>query len=347
MKPRSGKTPAQLGYRWPAEWEIHRATWLSWPRNHETWPGRFEEACRDFTQMVRVLADFETVMLLAGGADILATATKAVGSVPNVQIVDIPTNDAWCRDHGPMFLRAADGQPPALVDWEYNAWGNKYPPFDDDNRVPHRIAELFEYERFGADLVLEGGAIDTDGEGTVLAAGSCLLNPNRNPGRTRSEVEQLLSSFLGMTRTIWLARGELVGDDTDGHVDQLARFVAPTRLVVAEETDTHDANYSPLQENLRQLRSLTDHRGRSLEVISLPVPAPLFAGDQRLPASYCNFYIANGLVLVPQYHDDADDRATGIMRELFPNRKVVGFDASNIVRGLGSIHCLTQQEAEG
>ncbi len=338
------ETPAELGYRWPAEWEPHRATWLSWPHNRDTWPGKYAHVRERFTELVQVLAQFEPVMLLAADGEVRRDADKQVGHLSNVQLIDIPTDDAWCRDHGPSFLVGA-GKQPALVDWGYNAWGGKYPPFDQDNDVPRRIAETFGYRRFQPDLVLEGGAIDSNGGGTFLAAGSCLLNANRNPGRSRREVEQLLAAYLGATRTIWLARGVLAGDDTDGHVDQLARFTAPTTLVAAVAQDRHDVDYEPLQENLGQLRELIVD-GRAVDVVPLPRPAAMFAGSQRLPASYCNFYIANGAVLVPQFGDPADDTALGILRDLFADRAVIGFDAAEIIWGLGAIHCLTQQEGD-
>lgn len=337
-------TPAALGYRWPAEWEPHAATWLSWPHNCNTWPGRFEPIPARFAALVRTLARFEPVHILAGGHEVMAAADELVGRTPNVTLWDIPTNDAWCRDHGPTFLAGRPGLPAALIDWEYNAWGGKYPPFDQDNRVPQRIAERLGRRRFQPGIVLEGGAIEGNGAGTLLTTESCLLNPNRNPHLDRAAVEQYLRDYLSVSQILWLGRGELAGDDTDGHIDQLARFVNATTVVAMVQEDPRDANYEPLRENLRQLASLSDQNGRPLDVVPLDLPQPKYVKDQRVPASYANFYIANGVVVVPTYDDPADQRALGKLQELFPDRQVVGLPALDIAWGLGTFHCLTQQE---
>jgi agmatine deiminase len=333
---------AASGRRWPAEWERHASTWVSWPHNEKTWPGNFEPVPEEFARLVLAIAEAEPVHVLAGGKA-REVAVKVVGGCENVILHDIPTNDAWARDHGPTFLSAPPGLPPALVDWEYNAWGGKYPPFDLDNQVPRRVAELTGRRRFAAGIVLEGGAIEGDGDGTVLTTASCVLNPNRNPGMTREKMEQYFADYLGARHVLWLPRGELAGDDTDGHIDQLARLVGPA-TVIAAAADRADENYEPLEENLSFLRSSRDAAGRSLDVISLPLPAPKYFGGQRLPACYCNFYIANDLVLVPQFEDPADGRAVAILREAIPDREVRGLPSLDLVWGLGSFHCLTQQE---
>jgi len=285
-------TPAALGYRWPAEWEPHAATWLSWPHNVETWPGMFDRIPARFTAFVQAIAEFEPVHVLAGGAGPRGDASRHVGRSHNVTLHDIPTNDAWCRDHGPTFLvrdAPAAGsesdldEPLALIDWQYNAWGGKYPPFDLDNKVPARIATELGCRRFAVDVVLEGGAIDGNGQGTVLTTASCLLNPNRNPRSSREDFERLLADYLAARHVIWLARGELAGDDTDGHIDQLARFVGPRTVVAAVASDTADENAAPLRENLAQLRSTTDHDGAALEVVPLPLPPPKFHDGQHHP----------------------------------------------------------------
>lgn len=342
----SSESPAELGYRWPAEWEPHRATWLSWPHNRETWPGGYPPIPARFAQLVHLLAEYEPVKVLAGGAQVIQQAQRHLGHSSQVEIIDIPTNDAWCRDHGPSFLVGPPGSPPALIDWEYNAWGGKYPPFAEDNAVPRRIAERFGYRRFHSSIVLEGGAVDTNGAGTLLASSSCLLATNRNPGLAQADLEQELRQHFNVTDIRWLARGELAGDDTDGHTDQLARFVASNVLVAAVEPDSSDQNHAPLRENFEALRQELSPQGGNLEVLPLEMPRPRYAAGQRLPASYCNFYIANGLVLVPQFSDPNDDRAIGVLRDLFPTRQVVGFDCTEIVLGLGAIHCLTQTEFE-
>jgi agmatine deiminase len=339
----SPDSPAALGYRWPAEWERHAATWVSWPHNEKTWPGSFEPVPAEFAALVLAIAEVEPVHVLAGG-EARTAAEKLVGGRANVILHDIPTNDAWARDHGPTFLTPPAGSPPALVDWEYNAWGGKYPPFDLDNAVPQRIAQITGRRRFAAGIVLEGGAIEGDGQGTVLTTAACVLNPNRNANMTQERLEQFLADYLAARRVLWLPRGELAGDDTDGHVDQLARFVGPATVAAAACDDRDDENFAPLEENLGFLRSASDAAGRSLAVIPLPLPAPKYFAGQRLPACYCNFYIANNLVLVPQFGDPADARAVAILQEAMPGREVRGLPSLHLVWGLGSFHCLTQQE---
>lgn len=338
-------TPAQLGYRWPAEWEPHAATWLAWPHNRKSWPGKFEPVPSQFAGLVRTIAEVEPVHVLAGIGDVMANAQELVGNCPNVTLHSIRTNDAWCRDHGPTFLVASPDVPAALVDWEYNAWGAKYPPFHFDNDVPRQIAEYQGRRRFAPGIVLEGGAIEGNGCGTLLTTESCLLNPNRNPDLSRADLERILADNLGVRHFLWLRDAELAGDDTDGHIDQLARFVNPRTVVVASEDNPNDDNYEPLQSIQRQLTHLTDQDGRLLEVVQLPLPSPRYFEDQRLPASYLNFYIANGLVVVPQFDDpEGDARAIRILQGLFPDRLVTGLPSLDLVWGLGSFHCLTQQE---
>ena len=334
--------PAALGYRMPAEWEPHSATWLSWPHNRDTWPGRFEPIPDVWRRMVEVLAPQETVHVLASGAA-LEQARKMVGAIDNVVLHDVPTNDAWIRDHGPTFLVGPDGAEPALVDWEYNAWGGKYPPYDHDNAVPGRIGEITGRRVFRPGIVMEDGAIDTNGQGLFLAAKSCLTDPNRNLGTDTHTIERYLSDYLGAKRTIWID-GTMAGDDTDGHVDQLARFVGPSTVVVPAEQNPDDENYASLKATASQLRNETDLAGTPLRVVELPMPAPKYVGDTRVPACYANFYIANGLVIVPQYDDPADSEAVAILSELFPDRRVVGLPAHDLVWGLGAFHCATQQE---
>ena len=336
-------TPAELGYRWPAEWETHEATWLSWPHNRETWPGRYEPVPTEFARLVRTLAECEPVKVLAGGAA-LKEAHEYLAGASNVELLDITTNDAWARDYGPTFLTSTADQPPALVDWQYNAWGGKYPPFDDDNAVPRQIAERLGRRRFAPELVLEGGAIDGNGDRLLLTTASCLLDSRRNPGMSRDTVERYLFEYACAQMVLWLEGGAIAGDDTDGHIDQLARFVSPTTIVTAVETDPADENHAPLQASLRQLRRLTDRNNRPLEIVPLPLPRPIVFNGQRLPASYCNFYIANGIVVVPQFDDPADAAALEILGSFFPERQTVGLPCRHLVLGLGAFHCLTQQQ---
>ncbi len=370
----SAATPAALGYRFPAEWEPHAATWLSWPHNRASWPGKFEPVPAVWAELTRTIAEFEPVHVLAGGEAVMAEARRLVGGLPNVQLHDIPTNDAWTRDHGPMFLvggattgtagaespsppwgegrgegklaaRTPGSQPlpPALVDWEYNAWGGKYPPYDDDNRVPARVAELLGFRRFQPGVVMEGGAIDANGRGTILASELCLLNPNRNPTLRRADMERYLRDYCGARHVLWID-GTMAGDDTDGHVDQLARFVNPTTLVAAVEDDPADANYRGLQDNLAALKKMRDQDGRPLEVVTLPMPRPIHFNGQRLPAGYLNFYIANGVVVAPVYGDPADKIVLERLAELFPGRQIRPLYAVDLVLGLGAVHCVTQQQ---
>ena len=336
-------SPAALGYRLPAEWERHAATWLSWPHKRETWPDRFEPIPTVWARFVKTLAEFEPVHLLAGGAEVMAEARRLVGDTERVTFHDIAVNDVWMRDYGPMFLAAPKGLPPLLIDWQYNAWGGKYPPFDRDNEVPGRVAELTGRRRVAVDIVLEGGAIDTDGQGTLLTSEQCLLNENRNPQLSKTEIEQSLADFAGARRVLWLGEG-IAGDDTDGHIDELARFVAPGVVVAAEEPDPADANHAPLADNLRRLRSMQDAAGRKLEVVTVRMPRPLFVGDARLPASYMNFYIANGVVVVPQFGDPADADAIGTLARLFPDRQIRGQDALDLAWGLGAFHCISHEQ---
>ncbi|MEQ8786709.1 MAG: agmatine deiminase family protein [Pirellulaceae bacterium] len=338
-------TPRQLGYRWPAEWEPHAATWLSWPHNRESWPEKFEPVPEQFAELVRTLARYEVVNVLAGGEEAMREAHRLVGDLTRVVLWDVPTNDAWCRDHGPTFLLAANSdQPAVMVDWEYNAWGGKYPPFNSDNLVPRRINDRLARRRFAPGVVLEGGSIEGNGRGLILTTESCLLDPRRNLDATRERMENVLREFCCAQKVLWLTGGAIAGDDTDGHVDQIARFVAHDTVVAAVESDPADENFTPLLQNLRELERMTDEKDRPLKIVPLPMPRPIVFNQQRLPGSYANFYIANGVVVVPQFDDPADEVALQTLTPLFPGRQVVGLPARDLVLGLGAFHCLTQQE---
>lgn len=340
-------TPGALGYRFPAEWEPHAATWLAWPHKPETWPGKFEPIPAIWQQLVSMLSRFEPVHICCGGEAVMRQAREMVGDYPNAILHDFPTNDVWARDHGPMFVlgMTPDGTPlpPMIVDWQYNAWGGKYPPFDLDNDIPRRVAEYLGYPRFTPGIILEGGAVDGDGQGTILTTEECLLNPNRNPNLSQTEVEQYLSDYCGTRKVLWLGRG-IEGDDTDGHIDELARFVAPHTVVCAIEENPNDPNHEPLHENFARLREMTDAAGRKLEVVPIPMPAPLHYDGQRLPASYMNFYIANGAVIVPVFDQPTDRVAIERLRQLFPDRQIIGIYAVDLFWGLGAFHCITQQQ---
>lgn len=337
------KTPTELGYRFPAEWERHVGTWLSWPHRQKTWPGNFEPIPEVWTELTRTLADVEEVHILASG-DALQSASQFVGSVPNVTLHNVPTNDAWCRDHGPMFLVDGPSDAPiAIVDWGFNAYGGKYPAFAADNDVPRHVADLLKLPRFEPGIILEGGSIDGNGQGTLLTTEQCLLNPNRNPQLSRGDIERYLADYCGTRKVIWLGGG-IVGDDTDGHIDELARFVGPRTIVAAVEEDPNDVNFAALQDNLARLQQATDQDGQPLEIVPLPMPRLVAQNGQRLPASYCNFYVANRLVIVPQFGDSADAQAIEILARFFPDRRMVGLRAVDLILGLGAFHCITQQQ---
>lgn len=341
-------TPAALGYRMPAEWHRQDAVWLAWPHNPETWAGdALPAACDCYVRIIRALAPDQRVCVLVGDEDAASAATQlmAAGGVElaNVTTVCLPTSDAWIRDYGPTFLigRRPDGV--AAVSWRFNAWGGKYADLEDDDRVAALLCERLGVPVFDAPFVLEGGSIEVDGEGAVLTTEQCLLNPNRNPRLRRREIETHLGDYLGIEAVIWLGEG-IEGDDTDGHVDDIARFVAPGTVVCALEEDPADANHRLLEDNHERLRTWRDSAGRSLRVIPLPMPRPVLDGGTRLPASYANFYIGNRSVVVPVFDDPADSRALEVLGDCFPGRRVVGVDSRSLLVGLGAIHCCTQQQ---
>ena len=349
------QTPAALGYRMPAEWEPHTATWLSWPRREGiSFPDSFDCVMPALRAMVEALIESEQVCInICNGAH-QAQAREVLRGLPMEQISFhlVPTNEPWCRDHGPIFLtRDLDAQPAtgrirrdklAVVDWDYNAWGNKYPPFDLDEVAPTRVAEILDVPVFYPGMILEGGAIDVNGAGALLTTESCLLNKNRNPSLSRDEIEQRLRDYLGVRDILWLGDG-IAGDDTDGHIDDLARFVSEKTVVTAVEENRGDENYEPLQENLARLQAMKIN-GRGTEVLTVPMPKKIMREGLRMPATYANFYIANSCVLVPTFADPADEAALSILRECFPNRRVIGIDCRELIWGLGAFHCLTQQQ---
>ena len=337
-------------FRWPAEWEHHDATWLAWPHNEESWPGKFERIPPVFAEMVRTLVEGETVRILvqsdAHRDEVRALLADAGVDLGAVEFFVFATDDAWIRDYGPIFIEGVEPEGQVALDWDYNAWGGKYPPWDRDAGVAARIAAALGVPRRRPGMVLEGGSVDGDGEGTVLTTEQCLLHPNRNPSLDRVAIEHRLKDFLGVEQVLWLGEG-IVGDDTDGHVDDIARFVAPGVVLAAEEPDPEDPNHGPLAENLSRLNSMSDARGLPLEVRTLPMPAALFEQGCRLPASYANFYVGNEAVLVPVFADPADARALEVIGSCFPGRRTVGIDARDLVWGLGAFHCLTQQQPGG
>ena len=342
-------TPATLGYRMPAEWERHDATWLAWPHNLNTWPGKFDLVPDIYVEIVRALSPHEPVHLCVNDAEALdhtRSLLKSAGiNLSAVKFFQIPTDDTWARDHGPIFLSRVqnNSRELAITDWLFNSWGEKYGPWDLDDVVPQKIAHLLNVPLFEPGIVLEGGSIDVNGQGTLLTTEACLLNPNRNPTLSREDIEAYLRAYLGVTHILWLGDG-IVGDDTDGHIDDLARFVNPTTVVCALEEDPTDVNYALLQENYRRLQKMTDQAGQPLRIVPLCMPSPVEYDGTRLPASYANFYIGNGVVLVPTYDCPNDKRAMATLQELFPTRRIIGIYCTDLVWGLGAIHCITQQQ---
>ena len=338
----------EAAYRLPAEWEPHAATWIAWPHRRATWVGEFAPIPDFFAKFIRLLAPFEQVKVIAGGA-VLEEARRRLAGVAGVECVDVPTNDSWVRDTGPVFLvprrRVREAGPAALVAvcWEWNAWGGKYPPWDDDGRVSRAIAGRLGIDVIAPGLVLEGGAIETDGEGTLLVNHRCVDTPTRNPGVSRPQIEEALRGRLSIDRVIWVG-GELAGDDTDGHVDQLARFVAPGRVVAARQPDRLDPNHASLEANLAILESASDARGRTLDVIPIDLPPRFSFAGQQLPASSMNFYVANGAVMVPVFFSPADEPACRTLSACFPGRRIVPVDCRDLVRGRGALHCITRDQ---
>ena len=384
----TAQAPAALGYRMPAEWEPHAATWLSWPRREGiSFPDSFDRVMPALRAMIEALIESEQVCINVFNDAHESEARDVLRGLPmeRISFHSIPTNEPWCRDHGPVFLTRAlatpvsggqplQVQPPersndtrgrgwaiqpvqgtgfpsgaeridpklAIVDWDYNAWGNKYPPFDLDEVVPTRVAEILKLPVSYPRMILEGGSIDVNGSGALLTTESCLLNMNRNPNLSRGEIEQRLRDYLGVRDILWLGDG-IAGDDTDGHIDDLARFVTEQTVVAVVEENRDDENYEPLRENLARLREMKIGH-RNLEIITLPMPKKMIREGLRLPASYANFYIANTCVLMPTFADPNDEAALSVLRECFPDRRVIGIDCRELIWGLGTFHCLTQQQ---
>ncbi len=334
----------------PAEWEPHAGTWLTWPRPEGiSFPDKYDAVPPVYAELIRHLVQVEEVNINVWHAEMEAWVRDLLRQngtpLERVRFHHFPAYEPWCRDHGPIFLvRERNGRRErAVVDWGYNAWGNKYPPFDLDDAVPQHVAKLRGLPLFSPGIVMEGGSIEVNGRGSVLTTEACLLNPNRNPQLNRQQIEQYLCDYLGATNVLWLGEG-IVGDDTDGHIDDISRFVNPTTIVTVVEEDPADANYELLQENLRRLRGLRDQDGQPFRLVELPMPGLVEYDGQRLPASYANFYIANGIVLTPTYRHANDAKALAILQTEFPDHRVLGIDSTELIWGLGSFHCISQQE---
>ncbi len=343
-------------YRMPAEWHPHSSTLLSWPVNPETWPDeRLARVEKVYINIVSVLSRYERIHLLVNDEQLLDRVRDlfVMHRIDLNQIIFHVTtcNDVWARDFGPIFVRNAHAVGTtdefAITNWGYNAWGGKYPPFDADNAIPKYLSEKYSVNRFDPDMILEGGSIETNGEGVMLVTESVLLNPNRNPHLTKQEIEDRLKYWLGQEKVIWLNRG-LEGDDTDGHIDDLSRFLNKNTIMTMISDDPDDINYEALNENLEILKNSSDQYGNPFNIVTLPMPTTLIQGttvdgSEHVPASYANFYIANGVVLLPLYDPRYDQQALNLFRAYFPDREVAGIDCRDLVWGQGSIHCITQQ----
>ena len=360
MEAESSELPYELGFRMPAEWERHEATWIAWPHNASDWPGKFAAIPWVYGEIVRLLAESELVHILVKDATLEQRARTILerggARLEQVKFHRWATNRVWLRDSGPIFVRDAEGNV-AVTDWKFNAWA-KYDDWRLDDRNPERVVRLLGMKRWqpavtlagGREhrLVLEGGSIDVNGAGTLLTTEECLLSEvqQRNPGVTREQLEQALHDYLGVEQVIWLGSGA-AGDDTHGHVDDISRFVSAETIVTAVEPDATDANHAPLAENLARLKAARTRQGKQFQVVELPMPRAVVFRGQRLPASYANFYVANGCVLVPTFHDARDRVALQILAELFPEREVIGIHCMDFIWGLGALHCMTQQQPAG
>ena len=341
-----GKSPAAAGYSMPAEWQPHQCTWISWPHNRESWPDKFAPVEPAMARFVGALSRSELVrinVLSAAHEKHVRQQLEGFAHPASIAFHHFPTNDAWCRDHGAIFVKRSGQDHPLLaLDFQYNAWGGKYPPYDLDNAIAAKMAETLGTPHLTLPMVLEGGSIEVNGAGALLTTEQCLLHPNRNPSMSRDAIESALCDMLGVNQILWLGEG-IKGDDTDGHIDDLTRFVAEDTVVTVVEQNRSDENHQPLAENRERLDTLKLADGRPLKVLEMQMPRPVeFQGD-RLPASYANFYIGNRVVLMPTFNDPADEPNRQLLARCFPGRDVIGIDCTDLVLGLGALHCLTQQ----
>jgi agmatine deiminase len=341
------KTPAALGFRMPAEWEPQEAVWFSWPHNLKTWPGYFRPIPAKFAEIVAHISRFEEVRINAAHAlhqRAWSLIKKARADLTKVTLFDHPTNDAWCRDHGPIFVKNDKTGEVAVTDWEHNAWGGKYPPYDLDNTIPPKIAAALGLRRFEKKMIMEGGSLEVNGAGLLLTTESCLLNRNRNPAMSKAEIEQALRDFLGVHTIHWLGDG-IIGDDTDGHIDDMTRFFSADGIVTVLESNKRDKNYPILVENLERLHALRTPAGKKFKVVALPMPKPCWCDGQQMPASYANFLVINGAVLMPAFRQPKRDAAAAeVLAACFPGREIISIDCLELVWGLGTLHCISQQQ---
>ncbi len=351
------QTPASLGFHFPAEFAPQEALWLSWPHKEASWPGKLDSIFNSYSEFILRVASHQKVNINVVNEVMKQFAVRTIQNsiygksvnqlnslMANITFYFHPTNDAWCRDHGPAFLINKETQEKIIVDWGYNAWGGKYPPFELDDNIPTLIGESLGLPVHYPNIIMEGGSVDFNGNGTILTTTACLLNKNRNPNLSKIEIENYLKDFYGANQILWLGDG-IIGDDTDGHIDDITRFVSEDTVVTVIEENEADDNYAILQENLSLLKEMRLPDGRPLKIITLPMPTPVLYDGERLPASYANFYISNEMVIVPTFRDAVNDvKAIEILQGCFNNRQVVGIDSVDLIWGLGSFHCLSQQE---
>jgi agmatine deiminase len=342
------KTPWELGYRFPAEWEPHRATWLSYPHQDSySWPGTLEKIFPEYNRFILEISRGEQVCINIRSKDVEAEISEELSrcgaDLSKIMFLIHPTNDAWCRDHGPAFMVNPEAKEPrVIVSWKFNAWGEKY-SHDLDERIPGLIGDYLSVPVFYPGVVMEGGAVEFNGTGTVLTSTSCLLHGNRNPHLSQHEIEEYLRNFYGVQQILWLEDG-IEGDDTNGHIDDIARFFKPDGLIMMTESNRNDPNHISLKKNLKKLKTFRLLNGKQPDIVEIPMPGPVNYEGQRLPASYANFYICNHAVITPLFRCREDDQALKILEQCFPDRKVIGIDSVEIIWGLGSWHCLSQQE---
>ncbi|MDU0808449.1 agmatine deiminase family protein [Aquirufa regiilacus] len=342
------KTPKELGFYFPAEWDAHESTWITFPHNDHSWQGdKLADMYPEYFALIKAISVGEIVNIQVND-DQLAAFIKSQLAVYGIEESQIrlhiqPTNDAWCRDHGPAILVNQSGDERLLVDWGYNAWGGKYPPFDSDNESPTRIASILGLNKVIPGIIMEGGSVDFNGAGTVLTSRSCLLNPNRNPHLSQAQIEQYLCDYYGVEQVLWVSDG-IVGDDTDGHIDDTVRFVNEDTVIAMVEPNEQDENHAVLAQNLRELQAMRLPNGKPLNIVEIPMPAAVVIDEFRAPGSYANFYICNAGVLVPTFDCAQDAFALERLAQFFTDRPVIGLSAKKIIWGQGSFHCLTQQE---
>lgn len=346
------KTPRDLGFTFPAEFEKQRAMWLSWPHKEASWPGKIETIYEPYCQFISLVSESQKVCINIADEKMKQFAMDKLQTVnckpktANIEFYFHPTNDAWCRDHGPAFVVNRATKQKAIIDWGYNAWGDKYPPYNLDDVIPTLIGQKLNLQVFHPGIVMEGGSVEFNGKGTLMTTTACLLNKNRNPHLSQKQIEQYLTEYYGVENILWLGDG-IVGDDTDGHIDDITRFVNEDTVITVIEHNKADDNYELLQDNLKLLQKMRLESGKQINIVELPMPHQVIYEDQRLPASYANFYIANQYVVVPTFRDDKGDQlALDILQGCFKDRKVVGLDSTDLIWGLGSFHCLSQQEPE-